>query len=71
MKATTLNHSRLGVVCLNHVRLNSVGLPGRGKGGSSVGDTYILNGALLSESGLPLLLEDGTPLVLETVAPSS
>lgn len=71
MNGTELNKVRLNFARLGESALNHVGLPSGKSGGSSGGDTYILNGALLSESGLPLLLEDGTPLVLETVAPSS
>ena len=63
MKATALNHSRLGVVCLNHVRLNSVGLPSGKSGGSTPPEPE--ENAWLWSDGTPVLWGDGTTVLIE------
>ena len=64
MNGTELNKVRLNFARLGESALNHVGLPSGKSGGSSGGDSYILNGAILLKNGKPLLLVDGTPLVL-------
>lgn len=63
MKATALNNTRLGVVRLNHVRLNSVGVPSGKSGGSTPPEPE--ENAWLWSDGTPVLWGDGTTVLIE------